>query len=48
VVSRNHLPGGRLLDNLFPLLVAPERTEATMILPGRFWPLKLVQSWMRE
>ncbi|MET8751916.1 hypothetical protein ABZW32_17715 [Streptomyces sp. NPDC004667] len=38
IVARRHLPGRVLKDSLFPLLIAPERTAMTMMLPSRFWP----------
>ncbi|MDD9380859.1 hypothetical protein M8Z33_30260 [Streptomyces sp. ZAF1911] len=38
IVARRHLPGRVLSDQVIPLLIAPERTAMTMILPSRFWP----------
>lgn len=38
IVARRHLPGRVLNERVFPLLIAPERTAMTMMLPSRFWP----------
>jgi hypothetical protein len=38
IVARRHLPGRVLSERVFPLLIAPERTAMTMMLPSRFWP----------
>ncbi|MFD5110057.1 hypothetical protein [Streptomyces cinereoruber] len=38
IVARRHLPGRVLNEQVFPLLIAPERTAMTMMLPSRFWP----------
>ena len=37
VVWRTDLPARYLTSRLIPLLVLPERTDSTMILPGLFW-----------
>ncbi len=37
LVWREHLPFGFLTSMFLPLLVLPEETGATMILPGHFW-----------
>ena len=34
MVARRHLPAGYLARTLVPLLVCPEKTEWTMVLPG--------------
>jgi len=44
-VQRSHLPAGYLRQNMLPLLVAPDRTPATMFLPSRFWPDWLLRQW---
>ncbi|MQY04768.1 hypothetical protein [Actinomadura macrotermitis] len=44
LVARRHLPGGTLAAGTFPLLVHPG-TDATMIVPGRFWPGRLLRLW---
>ena len=41
LVWRAHLPTGFLTSSLLPLLVLPEKTDATLILPGQFWPDEL-------
>lgn len=43
MIHRNHLPNWILGANLVPLLVAPDKTRASMILPQRYWPYKLWQ-----
>lgn len=45
IVQRGHLPAGYLRTNVLPLLVAPDRTPATMILPSRYWPDRLLRQW---
>lgn len=45
MVPRKHLPNGFLTQRFFPLLIAPALTQATMILPARYWPPDLVQHW---
>ena len=45
LIQPSHLPTGYLVSGLFPLLICPEETEAVMILPARYWPDALVQSW---
>lgn len=37
MVFRKHLPGGVLQGRLFPILAAPEKSEAAMILPEQYW-----------
>lgn len=41
MVMRQNLPFGFLTSSAFPLLVLPEHTDATLILPARFWPQTL-------
>ncbi|MEM7263845.1 MAG: hypothetical protein AAF488_17795 [Planctomycetota bacterium] len=48
MVPRKHVPGGYLAQSYFPLLVAPEITEATMILPVDFWAPGLIEAWTAE
>lgn len=38
LVARNHLPRRVIGSMLFPLVIHPTETDATMILPHRFWP----------
>jgi hypothetical protein len=46
IVVRDHLPDGCLRGrNILPLLVAPDRTPATMVLPSRYWPDWLLRQW---
>ncbi|MFI8341868.1 hypothetical protein ACIF8W_17610 [Streptomyces sp. NPDC085639] len=39
IVARRHLPGRVLNEPIFLLLIAPEHTAMTMMLPSRFWPV---------
>lgn len=45
MVSRKHLPGRILSFGNFPLLVLPEKTNATLILPSCFWPEEFKTFW---
>jgi hypothetical protein len=45
LVVRKHLPEGVLRSRPFPLLVLPEQTTATMILPSRYWSKRLLAQW---
>jgi hypothetical protein len=40
-----HLPGGYLANGFFPLVICPEKTEAVMILPAKFWPKEFREVW---
>jgi len=46
IVYRKHLPVSFLQSNWFPLLVLPEETPASMILPSRYWDARLVYRWL--
>lgn len=37
MISRRHLPQKCLDGSLLPLLICPERTDVTMVLPGEYW-----------
>lgn len=41
-----HLPSGYLCRGFFPLLICPERTDAVMILPARYWSKELRAAWI--
>jgi hypothetical protein len=45
LVHRQHLPDGRLGSPLVPLLVAPGRSQAAMILPVAEWSPDLLDLW---
>ncbi len=45
MVHRKHLPLGFLNTGFFPLLADPEATEASIILPARYWDPGLVELW---
>jgi hypothetical protein len=40
-----HLPGGRLGQNHFPLVICPRRSDVVAILPGHLWPERLRETW---
>ncbi|MEM8680556.1 MAG: hypothetical protein AAGF97_14510 [Planctomycetota bacterium] len=44
MVHRKHLPDSHLVSSYLPLVVHP-RTPASLILPGKFWDLDLVEAW---
>jgi hypothetical protein len=44
-VERKHLPGGRLIDGLLPLIVSPRQPRYVIPLPARYWPQELVALW---
>ena len=46
MVPRKHVPERKLALPFFPLLIAPQATEATMILPWRYWSTELVDQWL--
>jgi len=41
---RKHLPEKFLAGSWMPLLIHPQ-TRAIMVVPGRFWPRELLESW---
>src|SRR5262249_4254606 len=45
IFHRGRLPGGVLTARLLPLVIAPEWTEANMILPLLCWPNELRSAW---
>jgi iron-sulfur cluster assembly protein len=47
IVHRPRLPEGVLSDRLLPLVIAPGKTRANMILPLRYWARPLVDHWGR-
>jgi len=48
MVHRKHLPDRKLSQGLFPILVNPKETEATMILPSTYWSSLYVMAWKDE
>lgn len=48
LIQPSHLPGGRLAKGVFPLVICPEKTDAVMILPSRYWPEELRAAWAPE
>lgn len=45
LLMRRRLPGGILTGPILPLVVAPEQTEANMLLPLQCWPDVLREHW---
>lgn len=37
MVARNHLPNGYIDFEYFPVIIYPEKTEASIILPSKYW-----------
>lgn len=48
MVSRKHLPEGYLKSGWFPVLIAPNKTPAAMILPSRYWDSSLLSVWCAD
>jgi hypothetical protein len=48
LIQPSHLPQGYLASGFFPLVICPEKTEAVMILPARYWPKELRESWAAD
>ena len=48
MVCRKHLPDGYLKSGWFPVLIAPDKTPAAMILPSKYWDPSLLQIWSAE
>ncbi|RYG64323.1 hypothetical protein EON80_19435 [bacterium] len=42
LVFRRHMPSGFISSRLLPLLVLPEVTSQSLILPGKYWPQELI------
>ncbi|BAY27627.1 hypothetical protein NIES2100_74520 [Calothrix sp. NIES-2100] len=45
MVYRKHLPGGYLKSGWFPILIAPDKTPAAMILPAKYWFSEILDLW---
>jgi hypothetical protein len=46
VIPRKYLPLPQLAAPLFPLIIVPGKTEATWLLPSRWWPQELIDMWL--
>ncbi len=42
---RSRLPGGVLRAGVFPIVIAPQATEANMVLPLPYWSARLQETW---
>lgn len=45
LIQRTRLPGGYLKKTLFPLVISPEQTAVTMVLPLHYWAAELRENW---
>jgi Fe-S cluster assembly iron-binding protein IscA len=45
IFHRSRVPGGIMSAGIFPLVIAPEKTEANMVLPLSYWSNALQQRW---
>ncbi len=45
MIHRKHLPVPHLAQLWFPLLVCPEQTKMSMILPSRYWAREMIDAW---
>jgi hypothetical protein len=48
MVHRKHLPFGYLNSGWFPILIAPDKTTAVMLLPSRYWSPSLLKVWCAD
>ncbi len=48
MVIRRHLPKWFLSNSLFPFLVCPDKTDAGMILPEKYWPKWFKKEFWRD
>jgi hypothetical protein len=46
IIPRKYLPTPRIAMPLFPLVIVPGKTEATWMLPSRWWPTDLIEMWI--
>jgi hypothetical protein len=44
----NHFPDGFIARGFMPLLISPKRTDATMVLPAKYWPKDLLRLWTED
>ncbi len=47
-IYRPHLPRPLLLRGFFPMLVLPEKTTASIILPAAYWSEEMRTEWLSE
>lgn len=48
MLHRKHMPLGYLKTGWFPVLVLPDRTEACMFLPERYWDREMLELWKMD
>ncbi len=47
MIHRKHLPVDHIVSGWMPLLVDPEKTDASMVLPAKYWGDEAVMAWCR-
>lgn len=47
-VLRQHLPKPYLKRGFFPILVLPEKTDASIILPSHYWSKDMLSEWLQD
>ena len=47
-IYRPHLPRPLLLRGFFPMLVLPEKTTASMVLPAAYWSDEMLTEWLSD
>lgn len=47
-IYRPHLPKPLLLRGFFPLLILPEKTTASIVLPSSYWSDEMILEWLSE
>lgn len=45
MVHRNHIPGRYIKESYFPLLIAQNKTKASIILPKHYWSEDMLRRW---
>jgi len=45
IFHRHRIPGGVVAARILPLVIAPQLTEVSMILPSSYWPGSLRDNW---
>jgi hypothetical protein len=48
MVCRKHLPQNKLISGWFPILTNPGLTNASIILPSRYWDSQLTTLWQED
>jgi Fe-S cluster assembly iron-binding protein IscA len=48
IIFRSQLPSGFLSHWLLPMIVCPDRTPESIVLPLRYWPASLSDQWLAD